>query len=117
MIAVANTQVMAASGRRREITALSLAGATRGQALGFMAAESALAVVIGAILAAVASTTVVAGQLAALAGFSGNAVISIPWLPLGEIAAACAALAVVAAVLPAWRVLRGAVIDLAGLRE
>jgi putative ABC transport system permease protein len=117
LIAVANTLVMAASGRRREIAALSLAGATRRQALRFIAAESALVVVIGAILAAGAATVVVVGQWVALTRFSTDAPVSIPWLPIGAITAGCAAVAVLASVLPAWPVLRARVVELADLRE
>ena len=117
LIAVANTLVMAASGRRREIAALSLAGATRRQALRFIAAESALVVVIGAILAAGAATVVVVGQWVALTRFSTDAPVSIPWLPIGAITAGCAAVAVLASVLPAWQVLRARVVELADLRE
>jgi putative ABC transport system permease protein len=117
LIAVANTLVMAASGRRREIAALSLAGATRRQALRFIAAESALVVLVGAILAAGAASLVIAGQWAALTRFSADVPVSIPWLPIGAIAAGCAAVAVLASVLPAWRVLRTRVVELADLRE
>ena len=108
---------MATSGRRREIAALSLAGATRRQALRFIAAESALVAVIGAILAAGGTAVVIVGQRAALTRFSADVPISIPWIPIGEITAACAAVAVVASVLAAWRMLRGRVVDLADLRE
>jgi hypothetical protein len=38
-------------------------------------------------------------------------------MPISEIAAACAAVAVLASVLSAWRLLRGRVADLAELRE
>jgi putative ABC transport system permease protein len=117
LIAVANTLVMAASGRRREIAALSLAGATHRQALRFIAAESALVVLIGAILAAGAASVVIAGQWAALTRFSTDVPVSIPWLPIGAITAGCATVAVLASVLPAWRVLRTRVVELADLRE
>jgi putative ABC transport system permease protein len=114
---VANTLVMAASGRRREIAALSLAGATRRQALRFIATESALVVVIGAILAAGAATVVVVGQWVALTRVSTDVPVSIPWLPIGAITAGCAAAAVLASVMPAWQVLRSRVVKLADLRE
>jgi len=117
LIAVANTLVMAASGRRREIAALSLAGATRRQSLRFIAAESGLVAAIGAILAAGAATVVVVGQRAALIRFSAGVPVSIPWLELGAIAAGCAAVAVVASALPAWHLLRARVVELADLRE
>ena len=69
---------------------------------------------IGAILAAGATAIVIVGQRAALTRFSAAVPVSIPWIPIGEITAACAA---VASVLAAWRTLRGKVVDLADLRE
>lgn len=101
MIAIANTMMIAAAARRRETAALALAGATRRQALGLVAAESALTVAIGAIVAAVAAAVVIAGQHAALIRSAGAAPVVIPWQPIGEIAAACLAVAVTASALSA----------------
>ncbi|TCC37423.1 ABC transporter permease [Kribbella capetownensis] len=106
-IAVANTVVIAASGRRHEIVALSLAGATRRQITRFIAAESLLVVLIGAMLAAGAAATVIACQRAALSRLAANVPLSIPWLLLGEIFAVCTAIATTAAILSALRMLRG----------
>jgi putative ABC transport system permease protein len=117
LIAVANTLVMAASGRRREMAALRLAGASRRQALRFITAESALVLLISAILAAGAATVVIVGQWAALTRFSAGVPVSIPWAVIGAITAGCAAVALLASVLPAWLLLRPRVVELADLRE
>jgi putative ABC transport system permease protein len=116
-IAIANTMVMAAMGRRREIAALSLAGTTRRQALWFIAAESLLVVMIGAILATVAAAAVIASQRAALIRFSADVPVSIPWMPIGEVTAACCVVALAASVLSTWRMLQGRLVELAGIRE
>jgi putative ABC transport system permease protein len=117
IIAIANTLVMAASGRKREIAALSMAGTTHRQALRFITAEAGLVVLIGAILAAGATAAVVAGQRAALTRFATAVPISIPWFVIGEITGACCVVAVAVSLLSGWRVLQGRVLDLADLRE
>jgi putative ABC transport system permease protein len=105
-VAVANTMVMAISGRGHEIVALRLAGATRRQVLRFIAAESALVVLVGAILAAGAAGMVVVGQRAALTRLLADPPVSVPWMLTGEITAACGAVAMVVSILSAWRALQ-----------
>jgi putative ABC transport system permease protein len=117
LIAVASTLVTAAAGRKREIAALSLAGATRRQTLRFIAAEAALITGIGAILATGATVITVIGQVVAMNRFAGTTTLSIPWALIFEITAACAVVAVTASVLAVWRVLQGTVGELADLRE
>jgi len=116
-IAVANTLVMAISGRRREIAALRLAGTTSWQALWFIVAESVLVIVIGAILAAIATAAVVLGQRAALTRLVADPPVTIHWMVTGEIAAACGAVAIAASLLSAQHLLHGRVAELADLRE
>lgn len=106
ILAIANTMVIAASARKREIAALSLAGATRRQALGLIIAESALTVLIAAITATAAGVTVIACQHAALARFLPDPPITVPWLRIGEIAAVCLAAAVIASAVSAAKALR-----------
>jgi putative ABC transport system permease protein len=48
VIAIANTLVMATAGRRAELAALRLAGATRGQVLRLAGMEAALVAALGA---------------------------------------------------------------------
>jgi putative ABC transport system permease protein len=117
LIAVANTMVMASSGRRRELAALSLAGATRRQVLWFVAAESLVVTVLGAIVAAGAALCVLLVQRIALAGLIGGFPVALPWPQAGAVAAACAVIGVLAATITSARALRGHVIELAGLRE
>jgi putative ABC transport system permease protein len=117
LIAVASTLVTAMAGRKREIAALSLAGATRRQTLRFIAAEAALITAIGAILATGATVIAVIGQVVALNKFAGAATLSIPWALIFEITAICAAVAVTVSVLAVWRLLQGTVGELADLRE
>lgn len=117
LIAVASTLVTAAAGRKREIAALSIAGATRHQILRFIAAEAVLITVIGVILATGATVVTIIGQVVALKRFAGAATLSIPWVLIFKITAACAVVAVTASVLAVWRVLQGTVGKLADLRE
>lgn len=105
-LAIANTTVIAAFARKREIAALSLAGATRRQALGLITAESALTVLIGAVTATAAGAAVIACQHAALARISPAPPVAVPWLRIGEIAAACLAAAVTASALSTAKTLR-----------
>lgn len=116
-IAIANTTMIAARARNREIAALGLAGATRRQVLVLVAAESALTAAIGAIVAAVAAAVVIWGQHAALTRFANPALVVLPWQPLSEITAACLTVAVTASVLSTARSLRKPLIELAGLHE
>ncbi len=116
-IAIANTTMIAARARNREIAALGLAGATRRQVLVLVAAESALTAAIGAIVAAVAAAVVICGQHAALTRFANPAPVVIPWQPLSVITAACLTVAVAASVLSTARSLRKPLIELAGLHE
>ncbi|MER5638985.1 FtsX-like permease family protein [Kitasatospora sp. NPDC002227] len=117
LLSVANTLVMAAAGRRRELAALGLAGATRAQTLRLIAAESLLAVLVGTLLAAVAGAAVAATQATALHRLVGHFAATVPWGPVAQAVGLCAAVAVTAAVLAAWRTTRGRSIEAAGARE
>ncbi|GJF28371.1 ABC transporter permease [Kitasatospora sp. NE20-6] len=117
LISVANTLVMAAAGRRRELAALNLAGATRAQTLRVIAAEALLATVIGTILAAVAGAAVIATQRLSLTELIDGVPVIVPWGSTWQAVALCAATAVVAAVLSAWNTTRGRAIEMAGTRD
>lgn len=110
-IAVANTVVIAASGRMHEIAALSLAGASRRQITRFIAAESILVVLIGATLAAGGAATVIACQRAALSRLAVDVPLSVPWVLLGGITVVCTAIAATASILSVWRMLRRGTTD------
>ena len=117
LAAVANAMVMATAGRRRELAALSLAGVTRGQALCCVAAESLVAVVIGAVIAALAGLSVLAAQWIALYGTAGSFPVALPWGPTGAVAGACVVIGVVAAGCSAANAMRGRAVELVNQRE
>ncbi|MFE2586457.1 FtsX-like permease family protein [Streptomyces sp. NPDC059378] len=105
-ISLANTMIMATSERVRDLAALRLAGATRRQVLRLVAAESLLVVGVGAVLGLLVAGVDLAGMWCALRVLSVRAVIELPWTALGGAVGACAALAVISSVLPAWIALR-----------
>ncbi len=90
LIAIANTMVMAASGRRRELAALNLAGVTKGQILGYVTAESLAGVALGAIVAVASALPVLIVMLLDLTGLIGSFPVSLPWAAVGAITATCA---------------------------
>jgi putative ABC transport system permease protein len=117
LIAVVNTMMMASAGRRRELAALNLTGVTRRQILGYVAAESLIAVVLGAIVAAVSTIPVLVVMLLDLTGLIGSFPVSLPWEAVGAVGGACAAIGVLAATITSARTMRGRAVELAGLRD
>lgn len=106
VIGLANTLLMATSVRGGELASLRLAGATPVQILRVVTGEAVLATVIGALLG-LAVTAAVLGTLGAgLASLSAPVVLVLPWAAVGAAAAVCAAVAVAASALPAWRLTR-----------
>jgi putative ABC transport system permease protein len=103
LLGVANTMVLASSGRRRELAALELAGATRRQVLGYVAAESLIAVAAGTLVAAAAGAAMLAADWAGLHAMIGTFPVSLPWAPGGAVLAACAVMGVLAATVTAAR--------------
>ncbi|MFD5156563.1 ABC transporter permease [Streptomyces hawaiiensis] len=116
-ISVANTTVMAASDRVRDLAVLRLAGATRGQVLRLTAAEALTAVTAGTLLGLLVTGVNLAGMWGALALLSVRPAVTLPWQALGTTATACALLAVACATAPAALTLRRRPADLAGIRE
>ncbi|MEV7458844.1 ABC transporter permease [Streptomyces rubiginosohelvolus] len=115
--ALANTLVMATSGRGRDLAVLRLAGATVPQVLRLVVAEAVAAVGVGAVLGgavAAVNLLVVRGALALLGVTSA---VVVPWAMLGLVVAAAALLASGSAVLPALSALRTRPVELAGSRE
>ncbi|MDH6628791.1 putative ABC transport system permease protein [Streptomyces sp. LBL] len=113
-LAAANTMVMAALARRRELALLRLVGVTRRQIKNMVHAEQAgllgVALVIGASIAAIALTLVVN----ALTG------TPVPYVPtLGWIAVLCGAtlLALLTTILPIGRLLRASPLEHLGSKE
>jgi len=101
-IGIASTSLMSASGRRRELALLHLAGATRRQITWIIAAESLVLTAAGIAVSAAVSALALAGLGAALAREAGFAPIALPWPLIAVIAAGSALIGVVASALPAW---------------
>ncbi|MER6203583.1 FtsX-like permease family protein [Streptomyces sp. NPDC001586] len=116
-IALANTLVMATADRARELALLRLAGATRWQVLRLVAGESLTVVLVGAVAGSLVAVLNLAGIRWALGLLEVPSGIVVPWDALGATVAACAALAVAAAVAPAARALRRRPAERAGVHD
>ncbi|MEU0728814.1 ABC transporter permease [Streptomyces sp. NPDC006140] len=116
-ISVANTMVMGASDRARDLAVLRLAGATRWQVLRLAGAEALTVVAAGALLGLLVAAVNLAGLTGALALLSVRPAPAFPWQALGTTATACALLAVGSAIVPTALALRRRPANLAGLRE
>ncbi|WP_158714122.1 FtsX-like permease family protein [Kitasatospora aureofaciens] len=117
LIAVANALIMAMAGRRREFALLGLAGAVRRQIVKVAAAESAVAVVVGTVLAAVATGLAAVTQHVSLSRLVTGAPTVIPWTQIGGTIALCALVTVVTASGATGRATRQRAIEAAGIRE
>ncbi|MEU9856830.1 ABC transporter permease [Streptomyces sp. NPDC047974] len=106
VIALASTLLMATSVRGGELASLRLAGATRAQALRAVAGEALLAVAVGTVLGLAVTAAVLGALGAALGALSAPVTLALPWAETGAAAAVCAAVAVAASALPAWRLTR-----------
>jgi putative ABC transport system permease protein len=106
-IAVANTLLMAAAGRAVDLRAVRLAGATRRQVLRLVTAESALVVLIGAVLGGGVAFAALLSIRAGLSQQVGAPVaLVVPWSVVSGVVALCLLLAVVASAVPTMRLLR-----------
>ncbi len=115
--ALANTLVMATSGRRRDLAVLRLAGATVPQVLRLVVAEAVAAVGVGAVLGGVVAAVNLLVVRGALALLGVTSAVVVPWAMVGLVVAAAALLAAGSAVLPALSALRTRPVELAGSRE
>ncbi|MGW4558120.1 FtsX-like permease family protein [Streptomyces sp. NPDC004365] len=116
-ISLANTMVMATSDRVRDLAVLRLAGATRWQALRLVGAEALMVVAVGAVLGLLVACLDLAGMWGALGLLSVWTSLELPWAVIGAAVAACALLALVASVVPAWFALRRRAVESAAGRE
>ncbi|WP_341718771.1 FtsX-like permease family protein [Micromonospora sp. FIMYZ51] len=106
-VAVANTLLMAAAGRVADLRLIRLAGATRRQVIWLVTAESALVVLIGALLGGAVAFVGLLSIRAGLAEQAGVPVdLVLPWSVVGGVVGLCLLLAVLASALPTWRSLR-----------
>jgi putative ABC transport system permease protein len=117
MIAIANTMVMAASQRRRELAVLRLGGVTTAQVLRALTWETVMVLAVGVGFGAVAAAASVLGIWGALAQLGDAARLVVPWGWLLAVVGAAAAVALLASLLPARLALRQPPVQLAGIRE
>jgi putative ABC transport system permease protein len=96
-ISLANTLLMSAAERRRELTALRLAGATGGQVLRLVATEALTVVAVGGLLGLLVTCANLAALTAALHQLSAPTPLTLPWPALARTTAACALLALTTA--------------------
>ncbi|MBQ1030070.1 ABC transporter permease [Micromonospora sp. C97] len=106
-IAVANTLLLAAAGRAADLRLIRMAGATRRQVIWLVTAESALVVLIGALLGGAVAFVGLLSVRAGLAEQVGAPVdLMVPWPVVAGVVGLCLLLAVLSSVLPTWRLLR-----------
>ncbi|MFF7142354.1 FtsX-like permease family protein [Streptomyces nodosus] len=116
-IAVANTLIMAMAGRRREFAQLGLAGTVRSQIVKVVAAEAAVAVVVGTVLVAVATGLAAVTQHVSRSRLVAGAPTVFPWAQVLGTVALCALVTVVTASGATGRATRRRAIEAAGIRE
>ncbi|WP_404868143.1 FtsX-like permease family protein [Kitasatospora griseola] len=97
LISVSGTLAMAVAGRRREFALLGLAGAVRRQIVAVVAAEAAIAVLAGTLLAAAATALTAVTQHAALTRLLTDPSTAVAWPELLAAAALCTAVALTTA--------------------
>ncbi|WP_371670824.1 FtsX-like permease family protein [Streptomyces sp. NBC_00289] len=105
-ISLANTLVMATTGRTRELGALRLAGATSGQVLRLVAAEALTVVTVGTALGVLVAALDLLGLWGALNLLDVRTAIRMPWSAVFAAAGACAIVAVSSGVAAAGMTLR-----------
>ncbi|MFG2696000.1 FtsX-like permease family protein [Kitasatospora sp. NPDC048407] len=92
-IALAHAVLTTTADRRRELAQLRLAGATRAQVVGLVAAETVTVVAAGALLGAAVTATGLGAMQTALRLLGAAAPLTVPWRALGVTALLCAAIA------------------------
>lgn len=117
-IAIANTVLMATTGRVRDFAVLRLSGATVRQIIAMVAAEAALAVGIGAALGMAVAWTAVAGIAWGLSKDIGITIpVTMDWPVMSAVLTGCLVVAVLASIVPARLTLRAGTAALAGERD
>ncbi|MDH2424356.1 ABC transporter permease [Sphaerisporangium sp. TRM90804] len=105
-IAIANTQLMATTGRLRELLTLRLAGATRRQILALVGREALTVSAVGALFGALVTGATLTVVHAALSGLADSVPTRVPWPVLLAVTASCTMIAFTASVIPASVALR-----------
>lgn len=112
-LSIANTCIMAITGRFRDFAVLRLGGATPGQVLGMVVIETCLVTFVALVGAAV----VTAGALAIIKVNPETPQIVLPWVPILATAVACLAIALVASIVSVLWAFRTPAIRVAAARE
>lgn len=116
-IGIAGTFLMSVGGRKRELTLLRLSGASRRQIMRVVTGESLVLALAGVVLAAGGSAVLLVGLDTAFSGLVGSTPITLPRAFTGAIAAGGVLIALAFSALPAWRILRSGISELAGMRD
>ncbi|MCK9877829.1 ABC transporter permease [Frankia sp. Ag45/Mut15] len=116
-LATVNTIVMATAARGREFAALRLAGAGRWRIVLISTAETLLAVLVGVLLAAIATTLSLAGLRDAIRDVTDSSSIVIEWGTLASLAGVIIVIAILSTAIPCLLVMRARPIQLVGNRE
>ncbi|MEU8136876.1 FtsX-like permease family protein [Streptodolium elevatio] len=98
-VAIANTTAMSTADQAPVWRALRMAGATRAQVARIAALEAALMVGLGVLLGVVAAAATLVPLWTAVTLLIGPGTVALPWGPASLVVAACAAIAVPAALL------------------
>lgn len=98
-VAIANTTAMSTADQAPVWRALRMAGATRAQVARTAALEAALMVGLGVLLGALAAAATLVPLWTAVTLLIGPGTVALPWGSVGLVVAACAAIAVPAALL------------------
>ncbi|MGV9271660.1 FtsX-like permease family protein [Kitasatospora sp. NPDC003701] len=117
LIAVANTLIMAMAGRRREFALLGLVGTARTQIIKITTAESAIAVTVGTLLAAIATALAATTQHLSLTKLITHPSTVVPWTRITETIALCALVTLATTTQATARATRQRAIEAAGNRE
>jgi putative ABC transport system permease protein len=105
-ISIANTLAMTIGDRAREFAALRLTGATGRQILRMVGVEATVVTCTGVLLAAAVTATTVLLTRTGIGDRAPSVPLVIPWQPLGAIAGACLATALLAGLIQAALLLR-----------
>jgi putative ABC transport system permease protein len=106
VIAIANTQLMAAGERAGDIARLRRIGATPAQTIRMVIWETCACVGVGVVLGTATAMISLAAVWRCLRTVNPSATLAVPWWTLAGVIGVCAVVAVVAAVLPVLRTAR-----------
>jgi putative ABC transport system permease protein len=117
LIGVVNSIVIGTAARRREFAASRVTGLTRGQVIGAALLESWGVTIAGLVLGAVAAAAPCICAVAATAGTTGHATLSMPWILIAVVAGLAALATTLTSTLSSASATRAAPVSLVGARE